>query len=180
MRELFSRGRVARYASAFIGLALMSFPFPTSQNLDAVFPIAGTTDNRCWDYKDSERGFARRINAERAQRGERWLSLDPELSKSARKHTREMVDRNLLYHTTSTDLRRRVSGWVSLGENVGVGGTVDSLHRAFMNSPGHRHNILYPSFAHVGIGVIQRDRMWVTVLFSSGGDPGTTLRMPRC
>lgn len=144
-------------------------------------PVATTPDNQCWTYKPTEKGFARRINEARLRAGQRKLSIDPELSKVARVHTREMVTKDLLHHTTETDLRRWVRNWDSLGENVGVGGTVDSLHIAFMNSPAHRHNVLYPSFRHSGVGVIEANgRMWVTVLFEASIDPGTTLSMPRC
>ena len=144
-------------------------------------PVATSPDSRCWTYKPTEKGFARRINEARLRAGQSKLSIDPELSKVARVHTREMVTKDLLHHTAETDLRRWVRNWSSLGENVGVGGTVDSLHIAFMNSPAHRHNVLYPSFRHSGVGVIKADgRMWVTVLFEATVDPATTLSMPRC
>ncbi len=109
------------------------------------------------------------------------MSLDPEASRAARVHTREMVRSVTLHHTASSALRNRVTRWTILGENVGVGGTVASLHSAFMNSPAHRDNILYPSYRHVGIGAFRKDgRMWVTVIFEAASDPGTTLRMPTC
>ncbi len=142
---------------------------------------AATGDNRCWDYAFSERGFRKKMNAEREARGLGKLSLDPELSKAARVHTNEMVKRDTLYHTSSTDLKNRVTNWIVLGENVGVGGTVASLHEAFMNSPAHRDNILYNTYKHVGVGVKKANgRMWVTVIFEAVTDPGTSLTMPRC
>lgn len=141
---------------------------------------AATTDSKCWSYKGSERDFAKRMNAARVLAGVEKLSLDPELSKVARRHTREMVEADLLHHTSSEALRRRVTNWSILGENVGVGSTVATLHVAFMESPAHRDNILYRSFKHVGVGVSTKDRMWVTVIFEATSDPGTTLRMPRC
>lgn len=142
---------------------------------------ASTTDSKCWVVKRDEQGFARKMNLARQAVGKRKLSLDPELSKVARKHTREMVDRDLLYHTSSDALRRRVTHWAILGENVGVGSAVDSLHAAFMASPGHKENILYTSFRHVGVGTKPAGgRLWVTVIFQARDDPGTTLRMPRC
>jgi uncharacterized protein YkwD len=92
-----------------------------------------------------------------------------------------MAHKNLLFHTPSDRLRRRVTHWVILGENVGVGGGVDSLQTAFMNSPEHKANIMLPGFTHVGIGTTSRgDTMWVTVLFESVTNPGTPLRMPAC
>lgn len=165
-----------RFASMMLAGAILTalLPAPTA--------IAQTSgDNKCWNYKPTERGFARRINSARGDSGLGKLSLDPELSKAARVHTNEMVRREELYHTTSTDLRNRVTSWVILGENVGVGGTVQSLHEAFMNSPAHRDNVLHAAYRHVGIGVREANgRMWVTIIFEAVTDPGTTLKMPKC
>lgn len=151
-----------------------------SRPLPPSWSAAATSDSKCWTYKSSERDFAKKMNGARNLAGVGKLSLDPELSKAARKHTREMVDADLLHHTSSEALRTRVTNWSILGENVGVGSTVTTLHAAFMDSPAHRDNILYRSFKHVGIGVGTKERMWVTVIFEATSDPGTTLRMPRC
>lgn len=138
-------------------------------------------DSRCWEPRFRESRFARRINAAREAHGVGKLRLDPELSKAARVHTREMVGTNQLHHTASSVLRSRVTNWAVLGENVGVGGKVGSLHRAFMTSPSHRDNILYGTYKHVGVGTMRRGgRLWVTVLFEAVTNPGTTLRMPSC
>lgn len=143
--------------------------------------LTSTRDSRCWDPKPEERGFARATNLVRDRLGRTNLRLDPELSKAARKHTREMTDRNYLHHTSSDSLRRRVTFWTLLGENVGVGNTVDSLQKAFLDSPSHRDNIVYPTFRHIGVGTrTAHGRLWVTVLFQARDNPGTTLRMPRC
>ena len=147
----------------------------------ATTATAQTSQGGCWEVKGAERGFAKRINNVRgvAQRGS--LRLDPELSRAARLHTREMVKQDKLYHTPSDKLSKRVTNWTVLGENVGVGGDVESLHDAFMASPAHADNILYDSFKHVGIGVLKDgDRMWVTVIFEAQTNPGTTLSMPKC
>jgi uncharacterized protein YkwD len=139
------------------------------------------SDNECWTYRRSERLFGRLMNAARENAGLPRLSLDPEASKVARKHSREMVEKKLLHHTPSSRLVRRVTRWEILGENVGVGSTVDSLHRAFMDSAPHRANVLYSKFRHVGVGVTRsNDRMWVTVILENRLDPGTRLRMPQC
>lgn len=146
-------------------------------------PIAGAQagDNPCWKYKTSEKAFARKMNAARTNGHLGKLSLDPELSKAARVHTKEMVTKDLLHHTDSDDLKRRVTNWIILGENVGVGGSVKSLHKAFMNSPAHRDNVMHALYRHVGVGVKKAGgRMWVTVIFEATTDPGTTLRMPTC
>jgi uncharacterized protein YkwD len=148
---------------------------------DDSLPALGGRDAKCWRYRSAERAFARKMNRARQRRRVHRLSIDPELGKVARKHTKEMIRRNLLYHTSQAVLGRRVTRWSYLGENVGVGHTVTSLHRAFMNSAGHRHNILMSRFRHLGVGAKQQGgRLWVTVIFESRLDPDTRLRMPRC
>lgn len=142
---------------------------------------ASRSEKKCWRFKDTERGFARKINAARALQSVGKLSLDRQLSKAARVHTWAMARNEKLYHTPSDTLRRRITNWTILGENVGVGGDVESLHKAFMESPAHRDNVLYKTFRYVGVGVLKRDgRMWVTVIFAAVADPGTTLPMPGC
>lgn len=176
----------SRFVAAIATAALLLSVAPIASaeilasSLDGVSAL-GAGDNTCWTYKDSERGFARKINSERSLEGIGKLSLDPELSKVALKHTWEMVNRSDLYHTPSDKLRRRVTNWTILGENVGVGGGVSSLHDAFMNSPDHAANVLYTTFQHLGVGVVKKaGRMWVTVIFEAVADPGTTLSMPSC
>ena len=130
----------------------------------------------CYTNNGDERGFASKMNMARSAAGKNRLRLDPELSKAAKVHTREMANRETLYHTPTNTLKRRVTRWTTLGENVGVGGTVTSLHMAFMNSPAHRSNILYSGFRHVGVGTLKRGgRLWVTVIFEARSDPGSPL-----
>ena len=130
----------------------------------------------CYSPNAKERGFVRKMNQARAAAGKSRLRLDPEISKVSKVHTRAMAKENSLYHTSTSVLGNRVTNWILLGENVGVGGTVSSLHSAFMNSPAHRANILLSSFKHVGVGVVQSgDRLWVTVTFEARSDPGSPL-----
>jgi len=146
-------------------------------------------DNTCYTYKTSERSFAKKNNTARANAGIGKLSIDPELSRVAKLHTKEMVNAasgsiggDDLFHSTSAQLTKRVTGgWTLLGENVGIGSSVSSLHSAFMNSSLHKANMMNGDFKHVGVGVITKgDRMWVTVIFSAGADPSTSLSMPNC
>jgi uncharacterized protein YkwD len=138
-------------------------------------------DNTCYTYKRSEKRFKRLVNVERLNKGISRLRLDPELSRVAKVQSRRMKRLDLLHHTPTTKLKNRVTNWNMLGENVGVGGTVPSLHDAFMNSAPHAANVLHTSFKRVGVGVVRNDgRIWVTFIFESIRNPGTTLRMPTC
>jgi uncharacterized protein YkwD len=143
--------------------------------------VAATGDNKCYRFRTAEKGFRRKINSSRNAAGKSRLKLDPELSKVARVHTRKMARQGSIFHQSSSQLGSRVTRWTSLGENVGVGSTVTSLHKAFMNSPGHKANILYSGFRNVGVGTKRRNgRLYVTVVFESRLNPGTRLSMPRC
>ena len=106
------------------------------------------------------------LNAERARHGLRRLKLNRKLSAAARWHARDMVRRDYFAHDslgggTFVDRIRR-SGYLkdagswSVGENLAWGSHERSAPRAitamWMDSPGHRANILSPAFREVGIG----------------------------
>lgn len=162
-------------------VATLAIPFAAPFTLPDLRPSAAGSDNTCYTFTAAERAFASKMNQERRDRGLGTMKLDPELSRVAMKHTKEMTSANTLMHTTTTALTRRVTNWVTLGENVGVGAEVATLHSAFMNSPAHKENILHSSFNNVGVGVgSAAGRMWVTVIFEARSNPGTRLSMPSC
>jgi uncharacterized protein YkwD len=137
---------------------------------------ASPAQAKCYSSTGSEKAFVRKMNAARADEDKPRLRLDPEMSKVSKVHTRAMVREESLFHTSSAVLAKRVTNWVLLGENVGVGGTVSSLHEAFMNSAPHRANIMLKQFKYVGVGVkMAGDRMWVTVTFEAKSNPGSPL-----
>lgn len=165
------KGRLAAItvSALFLGLA------PASS--------ASAENNQCWDYTGAEKRFKNRINDERLDVALGKLKLDPELSKVARKHTKEMLQADKgLFHSTSEQFHNRISNWTLVGENVGYGGGVESLHDAFMDSPGHAANVLHVGYTFVGVGA-RRDEdgtLWVTIIFSGTENPGTSLQMPDC
>jgi uncharacterized protein YkwD len=107
------------------------------------------------------------LNAERERYGVRPLRLNKRLSRAARRHAGDMARRNYFAHDslgggTFVDRIRRTGylrgaqrWWV--GENLAWGSHDRSAPRAiarmWMNSPGHRANVLSASFSEVGIGV---------------------------
>ncbi len=73
------------------------------------------------------------------------------------------------YISHNQNLPYQVKGnWTTLGENVGMGGDVDSIQQAFMASKHHRDNILFAKYNQIGIGVtVSADgTVWVTVDFA--------------
>lgn len=143
---------------------------------------AATYDNPCWKFKKSERRFARLINNSRSDLGGLGkLKLDPELSRVAKKQARDMAKQGKIFHSPTTRLQNRITNWLTLGENVGVGATARSLHKAFMASPTHKANIVGPTYKNVGVFTVKRDgRLWVVVIFEGLRNPGTTFKMPTC
>jgi uncharacterized protein YkwD len=107
------------------------------------------------------------LNAQRERHGLKPLKLNRRLSRAARRHARDMQRRNYFAHDSlgggsfvdrirrTGYLRGARSWWV--GENL-AWGTHDrsaprAITRMWMRSPGHRANILSPSFTEVGIGL---------------------------
>jgi len=128
----------------------------------------------------SEGEFLAKINASRSAAGLGPLTVDGGIRSHARNHTQDMINSGGIYHSSSAELQAAGgSGWLKLGENVGRGGTVDSLHTAFMNSAGHKANIL-GDYNMVGIGTASSDGvLYVTVVFmKKNGSPTTTTTTP--
>jgi uncharacterized protein YkwD len=107
------------------------------------------------------------LNAERDRYGLPSLKLNRKLSEAARRHARDMVRRDYFGHDSlggGTFLERiKRSGYLrgahswTVGENLAWGSHERSAPRAitemWMNSPGHRANILSGSFREIGIGL---------------------------
>jgi uncharacterized protein YkwD len=110
------------------------------------------------------------LNAERARYRLRPLRLNRRLSKAAGRHARDMARRKYFSHDSlggrSFVDRIRRAGYLrgarrwSVGENLAWGthgrSTPLSILRMWMASPGHRANILSPSFREIGIGLAYR------------------------
>ncbi len=111
----------------------------------------------------TEAQFVRYINQSRAVRGLEPLRVSSMLTKLARHHSMAMAGKGRLWHN---DISSASGHWLWLGQNVGVGPSVGSLHHAFMQSPHHRANILKRGANRVGVGTYTRNgRIWVTVNF---------------
>lgn len=120
-----------------------------------------------------ELGFVSKINAERAKLGLNSLTVNLQLTGVARAWSDRMAADGRISH--NPDVAAQVEGdWTRLGENVGFSSRtattgeefVERLHVAFMNSPGHRANVV-GDFNQIGVGVrTTPETMWVTVNFT--------------
>ncbi|MTI70800.1 MAG: hypothetical protein FH751_11180 [Firmicutes bacterium] len=122
-------------------------------------PTTKITDDN-FDISDKEKILFNLINEEREKRGLNPLILDKTLFKIAEIKSQDMHDNNYFSHVspnfgkTSTLLRKEGINYFSYGENIGWTYSVYRAHNGFMESDGHRANILNPSFTHIGIGIV--------------------------
>lgn len=175
-----------RFRSAlllFLVLATASACSDTSDPFPRTFedPPA-QSDPECPTDRSDERLLADLSNEARHNRGRGPFTLDPQLSRVARKHTAEMIEANELVHSPPDELARRTTNWIELNENIGKGTDARSIFASFMKSDPHRRRILNAKYNHVGIGVLEDDAgtTWVTMVFESNRDPGTRLPRPDC
>lgn len=119
-------------------------------------------------------------NGERAAAGVPALEWRADVATIAVAHSVEMAQAGNIWHGSFvTEGNLKALNASSLGENVGMGGSVASIHQAFMNSAGHRENILDPGFNQVGIGVIVAgDTVFVTEDFLHSKSAGSARPTP--
>lgn len=92
-----------------------------------------------------------RINRTRTEQGLPALLPSPHAMVKAQAWAEHLAATGALAHS---DLWAGMpDGGVSIGENVGMGGDLDSIHGAFLSSPRHRANLLDPRWNWVGTGV---------------------------
>ncbi|ORX94859.1 SCP-domain-containing protein [Basidiobolus meristosporus CBS 931.73] len=106
------------------------------------------------------------VNQERQKAGVPPLSLDPKLTMAAQRHTLyQATIRTMTHDQPNRTLGDRIDEtgyvWGSIGENVAAGfGDEMSVMNAWMNSPGHRSNILNPVFTQIGVAYDPRGSYW--------------------
>ncbi|MFC9294253.1 CAP domain-containing protein [Streptomyces sp. NPDC057011] len=107
------------------------------------------------------------VNQERAAAGCPALTVNAKLTKAAQDHSADMAAHNTMSHTGSdgSDPGQRITragyAWQTYGENVAYGySTAAKVMEGWMNSPGHRANILNCSFKEIGIGLAQPGQYW--------------------
>lgn len=106
-------------------------------------------------------------NKSRQIHGRAPLKINFKLSQKALRHTYDMARAGSLYHSPSVPQYLKPYRWWTWGENVGFSyGTAKELHRAYMDSPAHRRNVLNRAFTKVGIGAKRIDGvLWTTLVF---------------
>ncbi|MCA0746531.1 sporulation protein, partial [Clostridioides difficile] len=103
------------------------------------------------------------VNIERAKAGLNPLTLDSSISNVATKKSQDMIDNNYFSHNSPTygspfDMLKKFGiSYKTAGENIAMGQkTPKEVVNAWMNSEGHRKNIMNPNFSKIGVGVAQK------------------------
>ena len=113
---------------------------------------------------DDEKETIDLINAERKKSGLSPLTVDNELQRVARIKAQDMVDNNYFSHTSPTygspfDMMQSFKiTYKTAGENIAGNSTNQGAVTAWMNSPGHKANILNSSFTHTGLGIVKSNK----------------------
>lgn len=138
-------------------LASVTVAVTALAGLGSAAPAAASTSS-------DEAGFVNSVNAARNNAGRPDYAVSADLTAVARRWAGAMASSRDLKH--NPNLAGQVTGWRYVGENVGVGSDVSGLHRAFMNSPAHKANVMDGDFTQVGIGVAYGGgRLWVAEVF---------------
>ena len=107
---------------------------------------------------DEKRAFDL-LNVDRVNNGLKPLKFNLELTALGGKYAQDMIDRKFFAHNDpdgKTPFDRMKQAGISYsyaGENLAINSNVTNAEKAFMNSPGHRSNILSPNYTEVGLGV---------------------------
>ncbi|WP_030300388.1 CAP domain-containing protein [Streptomyces katrae] len=107
------------------------------------------------------------VNKERAKAGCSALTVNAKLTDAALKHSQDMAAHANMSHTGSdgSDPGQRITragySWTTYGENVAYGYTTpEQVMTGWMNSPGHRENILNCAFKEIGVALAQPNSFW--------------------
>ena len=105
----------------------------------------------------------RLVNIERSKAGLSALKMNNSLSDVARMKSQDMADKNYFSHTSPTygspfDMMKKFGiTYTTAGENIAKGyAGAEAVMNGWMNSPGHKANILNPKFGTLGVGYVNK------------------------
>ncbi|MFJ8237455.1 SafA/ExsA family spore coat assembly protein [Ureibacillus sp. NPDC094379] len=114
-----------------------------------------------------EQEVIRLVNVERANAGLPALKSDWELARVAEHKSQDMADKNYFSHTSPTYgspfnmMKNYGINYRSAGENIAQGQrSAAQVVDAWMNSEGHRANILNKNYTHIGVGYVADGHYW--------------------
>lgn len=139
---------------------------PQIANINLIYP--GQTINiPTKEQASEEQEVLRLVNVERAKVGLPALKNDWELARVAEYKSQDMYDKRYFSHTSPTYgspftmMKNFGITYKSAGENIAKGQrSASEVVNAWMNSEGHRKNILSSNFTHIGVGYVPEGNHW--------------------
>ena len=157
-----------------IGLSEIKEANPQIKNFDLIYPgqiINLPEKNQVADTYEKE--VVRLVNIERRKNGLNELEYDWQLSRVARYKSTDMSENNYFSHTSPTYgtpfqmMKSFGISYKSAGENIAKGQSLPKeVVEGWMNSSGHRANILNKSYTHIGVGYAEKGRYWTQMFIS--------------
>ncbi|MGE7665227.1 CAP domain-containing protein [Ureibacillus composti] len=141
---------------------------PTNTNTQqAVAPTNPTTPNASQSVSNFEQQVVDLTNAERTKAGLKPLEIYAPLMKVAEAKSADMSKNNYFSHTSPTygspfdQIKAAGISYKSAGENIAQGQkTPAEVVQAWMDSPGHRQNIMNANYTHIGVGYVENGNYW--------------------
>lgn len=157
-----------------VGLSEIKSANPQIANPDLIYPgqilNIPTTDSSITSY---EREVIRLVNQIRRENGLSELTYDWELCRVARIKSQDMKENCYFSHTSPTYgspfqmMKSFGIRYKSAGENIAKGQpSPEAVVNAWMNSSGHRANILNSAFTHIGVGYASGGSYWTQMFIS--------------
>lgn len=151
-----------------VGLSEIKSANPQIKNPDLIYPgqkiNIPLNDSSVLSYEEE---VVRLVNEIRVQNGLKPLTHDWELSRVARYKSQDMKDNGYFSHTSPVYgspfqmIKNFGITFKSAGENIAKGySTPQAVVNGWMNSSGHRANILNASFTHIGVGYVAGGNYW--------------------
>lgn len=129
--------------------------------------VPSVPDSSGYSVNDYEKQVVQLVNDIRKENGLQELSLNTELSKVARIKAQDMHDNKYFSHNSPTygspfDMMKQFGiSYRSAGENIAMGQrSPQAVVNAWMNSEGHRANILNSSYTQIGMGYVADGNYW--------------------
>ena len=148
----------------FIGMANKKY-------VKLIYPSNGETSNSSNNNTEITSGLTKDeqetfdlINQQRLQAGLSLLKIDNELQNVAREKARDMVSNNYFSHTSPTYgspfemMKKYGISYKTAGENIAGNSSNSGAVNAWMNSEGHRANILNASYNYTGLAVVSSQK----------------------
>lgn len=157
-----------------VGLSEIKAANPSIKNYNLIYPgqiinIPSVSSS----VASFESEVVRLVNAERSKAGLDSLTQDWQLSRVARYKSQDMKDLGYFSHTSPTygspfEMMKSFGiTYRTAGENIAKGySTPEAVVKAWMNSPGHRANILNSSYTHIGVGYVAQGNYWTQMFIS--------------